>query len=445
MQEPFLTEEEREIAGDYCTDPARGLHVDVLIPHRPPPPELRSRAPQELIHPQVMDALTGGTRRHPGQGVPLSVHLMEGRPDPRDNSRVETIARVRNQLRAIPPTLRLFPLRTPDDPSAPPPALGPLLPKELDPERFGALDEETAYVAWVDDDVVLPPYALATAIAALHNPRGGCYAGFGIYYPWTQREQVVLIREGPHSPHLRLPPARGHIAMGAVVIRRRVHDLLNPFKHSISGLPGSDTDACECYYFSRDIRALGYRYEYMPGLRASHLRWEDEPQVQEAYRVARGRPSDYRDTSELLPPSPPPSPIPFYMQPERMSISYSTAAADRELERFRDDPAQTTSLADMQKAYAAAKAYAAPLLPDVDGVAFLAVIKELNRQIVEHITLPQTPSRDPLREMLEAFALAGMSTAAARWWRDGGSNDEPIPRSRALVPLPEGSGAETAP
>jgi hypothetical protein len=101
------------------------------------------------------------------------------------------------------------------------------------------------YAMFLDDDVVLPPRGIEKLVYALiFNPR---YAAIGIdYQNYTP--------PGPWAIH---------VAMGAIMFIRpileRIHFRVEPNK-------------CECYCCCDDIRRMGYLVDYLPGLRAEHLK-----------------------------------------------------------------------------------------------------------------------------------------------------------------------------
>jgi hypothetical protein len=98
------------------------------------------------------------------------------------------------------------------------------------------------YVMFLDRDVVLPPQGIEALILGLiFDPR---YAAMGINY----QEPV--------------PPGSPHVAMGAVLFVRPVLERIE-FR--------AERDACECYTCCEDIRRMGYRIDYVPGMRARHL------------------------------------------------------------------------------------------------------------------------------------------------------------------------------
>ncbi|MGV3721262.1 MAG: hypothetical protein ACO1SX_10180 [Actinomycetota bacterium] len=96
---------------------------------------------------------------------------------------------------------------------------------------------------FLDRDVALPPRAIERLAFALKlNP---AYAALGVDY------------QGGGSS-----PAR-HVAMGAVLIQRSVLARME-FRWA--------PNRCECSCFCDDLRAAGYGIDYLPGLRASHLK-----------------------------------------------------------------------------------------------------------------------------------------------------------------------------
>jgi hypothetical protein len=99
------------------------------------------------------------------------------------------------------------------------------------------------YVLFLDRDVVLPPGGIeALVLSLIFDPR---YAAMGINY------------QEPVSP------GAAHVAMGAVLFIRPILEQIQ-FR--------AETDMCECYSCCEDIRRLGYRIDYLPGMRARHLR-----------------------------------------------------------------------------------------------------------------------------------------------------------------------------
>jgi hypothetical protein len=99
------------------------------------------------------------------------------------------------------------------------------------------------YALFLDHDVTLPPRGIEDLIIALIlDPR---YAALGINY---------------QDP---APPGSGHVAMGAVLFHR-------PILRQIQFR--AEPDVCECYTCCQDIQRMGYLIDYLPGLRARHLR-----------------------------------------------------------------------------------------------------------------------------------------------------------------------------
>ncbi len=101
------------------------------------------------------------------------------------------------------------------------------------------------YVMFLDDDVVLPPKAIEKLVFALFfNPR---YAAIGIDY------------QDLHQPS----PWAVHVAMGSVMFIRPILEQIH-FR--------TEPDKCECYCCCDDIRRMGYLIDYLPGVRAEHLK-----------------------------------------------------------------------------------------------------------------------------------------------------------------------------
>jgi hypothetical protein len=99
------------------------------------------------------------------------------------------------------------------------------------------------YVMFLDRDVILPSQGIEALILGLiFDPR---YAAMGINY----QEPV--------------PPGAVHVAMGAALFLRPILERIE-FR--------AEPDTCECYSCCEDIRRMGYRIDYLPGLRARHLR-----------------------------------------------------------------------------------------------------------------------------------------------------------------------------
>jgi hypothetical protein len=99
------------------------------------------------------------------------------------------------------------------------------------------------YAMFLDRDVILPPHGIEALILGLiFDPR---YAAMGINY----QEPV--------------PPGTVHVAMGAVLFIRPILEQIQ-FR--------AEPNTCECYTCCEDIRRMGYRIDYMPGMRARHLR-----------------------------------------------------------------------------------------------------------------------------------------------------------------------------
>jgi hypothetical protein len=101
------------------------------------------------------------------------------------------------------------------------------------------------YAMFLDDDVVLPPSGVEKLVYALiFNPR---YAAIGIDY------------QGLAQPS----PWAIHVAMGAVMFIRPILEQIH-FR--------TEPKKCECYCCCEDIRRMGYLIDYLPGLRAEHLK-----------------------------------------------------------------------------------------------------------------------------------------------------------------------------
>jgi hypothetical protein len=101
------------------------------------------------------------------------------------------------------------------------------------------------YVMFLDDDVVLPSLGIEKLVyALLFSPH---HAAVGIDY------------QGMHQPFL----LSVHVAMGAVLFIRPILEQIN-----FRAEPGK----CECLCCCEDIRRMGYLIDYLPGLRAEHLK-----------------------------------------------------------------------------------------------------------------------------------------------------------------------------
>jgi hypothetical protein len=108
-------------------------------------------------------------------------------------------------------------------------------------KRFG----DAPYVMFLDDDVVLPARAIEELVYTLFfNPQ---YAAIGIDY------------QGLNQPS----PGAIHVAMGAVMFMRSILERIN-FR--------TEPNVCECYCCCQDIRRMGYLIDYLPGVRAEHLK-----------------------------------------------------------------------------------------------------------------------------------------------------------------------------
>jgi hypothetical protein len=102
------------------------------------------------------------------------------------------------------------------------------------------------YAMFLDDDVVLPPRGIEKLVYALFfNPH---YAAIGINY------QKPVQPSHSHAVH---------VAMGAVLFIRPILEQIH-FR--------TEPNKCECYCCCKDIRRMGYLIDYLPGLRAQHLK-----------------------------------------------------------------------------------------------------------------------------------------------------------------------------
>jgi hypothetical protein len=102
---------------------------------------------------------------------------------------------------------------------------------------------QSHYVMFLDRDVILPPRGIEALILGLiFDPR---YAAVGINY----QEPV--------------PSGALHVAMGAALFIRPILEQIQ-FR--------AEPDTCECYSCCEDIRRMGYLIDYLPGMRARHLR-----------------------------------------------------------------------------------------------------------------------------------------------------------------------------
>lgn len=103
------------------------------------------------------------------------------------------------------------------------------------------LKPETPYCLWLDSDVVLPPDACRRMIDALNADLnlGATGANYG------DRDETGA-----------------HVGMGALMVRSW---LAKRFKFR------AGRGRCECRNFAEDVRSLGFRVEYLPGLFATHL------------------------------------------------------------------------------------------------------------------------------------------------------------------------------
>lgn len=94
---------------------------------------------------------------------------------------------------------------------------------------------------FLDRDVLIPDEGVERLVFALAANRH--HAGLGINY----QDPV----EGPAE----------HVAMGATLFHRAALDRI---------LFRTEPGCCECLCCCRDLRALGYAIDYLPGLRAQH-------------------------------------------------------------------------------------------------------------------------------------------------------------------------------
>ncbi|HIE30258.1 TPA: glycosyltransferase family 2 protein [Candidatus Poribacteria bacterium] len=102
------------------------------------------------------------------------------------------------------------------------------------------------YAMFLDDDIVLPPRGIEKLVLALiFNPR---YAAIGIDYQGLAQPSSWAV----------------HVAMRAVLFIRPILERIH-FRTE----PGT----CECLCCCEDIRRMGYCIDYLPGLRAEHLKW----------------------------------------------------------------------------------------------------------------------------------------------------------------------------
>lgn len=101
------------------------------------------------------------------------------------------------------------------------------------------------YAMFLDDDVVLPPRGIEKLVYTLiFNPS---YAAIGIDY----------------QDFVQPSPGATHIAMGAVLFIRPILEQVQ-IRHE----PGK----CECLCCCEDIRRMGYCIDYLPEVRAEHLK-----------------------------------------------------------------------------------------------------------------------------------------------------------------------------
>ena len=101
------------------------------------------------------------------------------------------------------------------------------------------------FVMFLDDDVVLPKDGIKDLTYALFFNRE--YAAIGIDY-----------QNAPRDPFGRI-----HVAMGAVMFLRPILEQIR-FRTE----PGK----CECLCCCEDIRRMGYLIDYLPGVKAKHLK-----------------------------------------------------------------------------------------------------------------------------------------------------------------------------
>jgi hypothetical protein len=101
------------------------------------------------------------------------------------------------------------------------------------------------YAMFLDDDVVLPPLGIEKLVYALiFNP---WYAAVGIDYQ-------ELVQPSPGAIH---------VAMGAILFIRPILEQIH-FR--------TEPNKCECLCCCEDLRRMGYGIDYLPGLRAEHLK-----------------------------------------------------------------------------------------------------------------------------------------------------------------------------
>ena len=99
------------------------------------------------------------------------------------------------------------------------------------------------YAVFLDRDVVLPPGGLEKLVLGLiFNPH---HAAFAIDYQCSE------------------PAPASHVAMGSMMLVRPVLEQLH-----FRAEPGR----CECACCCADLRRMGYAVDYLPRLRAEHLR-----------------------------------------------------------------------------------------------------------------------------------------------------------------------------
>ena len=114
------------------------------------------------------------------------------------------------------------------------------------------------YAAFLDRDVVLPPDGLEKLVLGLiFNAH---HAALAINY---------------QAPE---PAPAAHVAMGSMMLVRPVLEQIH-FRTE----PGQ----CECACCCADLRRMGYAVDYLPGLRAEHLRPARADSTAEAQRTQR--------------------------------------------------------------------------------------------------------------------------------------------------------------
>ncbi len=164
--------------------------VDIVVLHRPGQP-VRAEVKQAALD---------------QRGITVVYHQHAGEVRPEDDNRWFTIARARNQMK-----------------------------------RMGA----SAYVMFVDDDVVLQPDCVLNLFRALTSD--SCLAAVAADYL------------ADHGRSDRV----GHVGMGATLFRRSV----------LANLHFRATRRwCECWCAAFDLQAAGHRIAYVPAAKATHLR-----------------------------------------------------------------------------------------------------------------------------------------------------------------------------